>query len=242
MFGGFAPYPRRFGGGKPRLQIVHESLNAQRGTALDASNPDTIVWLENHAIARALTFDGWGTNERLALQWDPRRTTDLLPRWEKIFAIAVPPRATEYERRTELVRRWRRFGDVANHAKLTAVLADRLGDFFVAVEYISPSKAVIHVPDGSYPWGTVVAGIPWYSTVAHVLVLLQKPPGATEADFYAAAALVGPALDPFLAAWDTFDWYRAPAAGAPITVPGGPSQAGFYLDNASNLDNAVFDI
>ena len=113
---------------------------------------------------------------------------------------------------------------------------------FVAIEYISTANAVIHVPDTSYPWGTVVAGAPWTSTVARILVLLEKPAGYSESDFYAAAAKVAPAIDGLIPAYCTFDWYRGSSAYPAIEVSGGPSRAGFYLDSPENLDNSVFDV
>ncbi len=237
--GGYHPFPRRFGGGKPQLQVIHESLNHQRGTAYDASNPDTTVWLENHAIARAITFDGWGTNARLANQWDPARMTDMLPRWEKIFRILPKADASYAERRLAVRRRFERFGKTSNHARLTTALTEELGDFFVAVEYISLANAVVNVPDGSYPWGTPNAAVPWSSTTAHILVLLQKPTGATEGQFYEMAGRVRTLLDPIIPAWATLTWYREPALGTPVSVPDGPSKAGFYLDNPHNLDNSI---
>lgn len=242
-YGGYHPYPRRFGGGKTDLETVHESLNAQRGTAFDASNSTTLVWLENMALARAIVYDGWHTNARLAAQWDPRRATDMLARWERVFGILPDPASTEQDRREELTRRWQRFGSNASHAKLSEELTARLGDFFVAIEYLDISLAVVHVPDGTYPWGTVAAGAPWTSTVARILVKLQKPAGATEGQFYEKASLVFPILDALVPAWVTFDWYRAPASPyAAISIAGGPSAAGFYLDADHNLDNSIFDV
>ena len=238
-FGGFHPYPRRFAGGKPQIKVVHDSLNAQRGTAYDATNSETTVWLENHAIARAITFDGWGTNTRLANQRDPLRMTDMLPRWERIFKIVPSPSASDAARRLVVLRRFERFGKTSNHARLTTALAEQLGDFFVAVEYIPLAVANVNVPDGTYPWGTPNALVPWSSTVAHVLVLLQKPTGASEGQFYEEAGKVKPLLDPIMPAWCTISWYRAPELGAPISIAGGPSMAGFYCDNAHNLDNNI---
>lgn len=241
-FGGYAPYPRRFGGGRPRLQIIHDALNAARGTALDATNPDTIVWVENMAYARAICFDGYGTNDRLAMQWDPDRMTDMLSRWEKILAIVVPPEATEQERRAEVKKRFRRFLDASGlHSRLYAKLRDELGDVFVAIEYIDVSIATIYAPNASYPWGTVQPGHPWYSTVAHILVLTQKPDGYTDGEYYEAVGKIVQITDGFLPAWCSISWYRAPTGGAAINVSGGPSQAGFYLDQTANLDNQVID-
>jgi hypothetical protein len=244
-FGKYAPYPRRFGGGrysgKPLLQVVHESLNAQR-PHFDTEDGTSVASIEHEAWARALVFDGWEVNARLGHQWDAQRTTDMLPRWEMIFKIRPKPDTSLRARRKELLRRWQHFGASASHGRLTTELQMALGDYFVAVEYIDIDNAVVHVPDGSYPWGTVVDGLTWYSTVAHILVRLQKPAGATEAHFYEAAGKVAPILDPIISMFATFDWYREPDTGTPVNVSGGPSAGGFYLDDEHNLDNNVFDV
>ena len=241
MYGGHAPFPKRYGGGRPLLRLVHDNLNAGRGTAVDASNTDTVAWVENMAHARAITFDGYGANDRLSLQWDPDRMTSFLPRWEKILKIVPSPSASTRERRDEVRKRMRRFIEAsAFHSRLYGRLKQELGDVFVAVEYIDIANAVVHAPDPSYPWGTLADGHPWYSTVAHILVLLQKPTGYSEADFYAAAGKVFPATDGLIPAWATPRWYRAPQGYPAITVSGGPSQGGFYLDAPANLDNNCF--
>lgn len=243
MYGGHAPFPKRYGGGRPRLRLVHDALNASRGTALDASNTSTVAWVENMAHARAITFDGYGTNDRLAMQWDPDRMTAFLSRWEKILGIVPAPSANEKDRRDQVRKRMRRFIEATSfHSRLYGRLKQELGDVFVAVEYIDIANAVVHSPDPSYPWGTIAAGHPWYSTVAHILVLLEKPAGYTEGDFYAAAGKVFPATDGLVPAWCSLDWYRAPIGYPAISVSGGPSQAGFYLDAEANLDNAAFDV
>ena len=242
-FGGYHPYPRRFGGGRPPLKVLHESINAGRGTALDASNPDTIAWVEGMAYARAIYFAGVMTNERLSHQWDPARMTDMLSRWEAIYGLRPAPSDDDATRRAAVRAKMERFLVASSiHARLVTRLAADLGEVFSAIEYISTANAIITVPDASYPWGSVVSGRPWSSSVAHILILLVKPAGYTEGEFYEAAGKVAPALDGIVPAWCTFDWYRAPAAGAAVTVSGGPSQAGFYLDNDHNLDNSVFDV
>ena len=154
--------------------------------------------------------------------------------------INVPTGATERARRAVVAERMARFGVRVTHASMTTELAARLGSAFVGIEYIHPANAVVHGPEDA-PWGTFLEGVPWYSTAAHILVRLQKPSGWTEGDFYAAAAKVFPSIDPIASSWSDFDWYRAPPTGAPINVVGGPSAAGFYLDDDPNLDNNVFD-
>lgn len=239
-FGGYHPCPRRFGGGRPALQIFHASLNAQRGSALAGDDASSIVWLEDLALMRAIVFDGWHTNQRLAHQWDPRRTSDMLARWERLMKLRPTPGASDGDRRAAILERFERFAGIANHAKLLKNLEDVLGEVLVGVEYISLANAVLHVPDNTYPWGTVAPGATWTNSVAHVLVRIQKPDGYTEGEFYEAAAKVGPIVDAIAPAWLTYDWYRAPLS-TPVAVVGGPSAGGFYLDDDHNLDNNVFD-
>lgn len=228
-FGGYAPYPRRFGGGRPLLQVVHDALNAARGTALTCEE-GSIAWVENMAFARALTFDGYGTNERLGNQRDPMRMTDMLPRWEAIFGVVPPPSASLYDRRLVVYKRFRRFLEASGtHAQLYAKMTRELGSVFVAIEYIAPASATIFVPDASWPFGAVQADHPWYSTVCHILIHTTKPDGYTEGDFYAAVGKILPEVDGFLPAWVSLSWYRSSAIAS----------TGFYLDQEANLDNNV---
>ena len=237
-FGGMTPFPRRFGGGRPRVQDVLETLNGDRGTAFDASNRETTVYVNDMAIARAISA-AWGTNTRLGNMWSPMHmSSDVLARWEKILAINPSPESSETERRTYLEALFSNFGQAAISGRINTILEEQLGDVFVAVEYISYANANIYVPDGTYPWGSVLAGAPWSSTTAHILVRLQKPTGYSEADFYEAAGRVIQLLEPVLPAWATIDWYRPGEVSS--VVSGGPSAAGFYLDEPANLDNQVF--
>lgn len=234
--GGFNPYPRRMGGGKPRVQVVLESLAAGRGDAYDGVNRETTVYVENMALARAVSA-AWGTNERLSHCWDPARCgEDILARWEKILGLPSLHSLSSSERRAR-VAALNRFQHQARNGDLVELLENNLGDAFVAIEYIPYALAQITVPDGSYPWGTASVTKPWSSSVAHILVRLQKPAGWTEGQFYQAASRVFSLLDPIMPAWATFTWYRAGDVSS--STPGGPSAAGFYLDNPHNLDNQI---
>ncbi len=236
-YGGYHPYPRRFGGGKPRLQVIHESLNAQRGTALDTTDSNKIVWIEDMALARAIAR-AWSTNGRLGNQWDPRHVTDMLSRWEKIMHLVVSPTDTDAQRRAALTKQWERFGQLVNVGQLSGRLQELLGDVFVAIEFIGYSIAVIHVPDGSYPWGTASTDTPWYSTTMNMLIRTQVPSGYSEEEYLGIVAKVFPFLDGVMPAWMMWSIYRP----GPISydVPDGPSAGGFYLDTAHNLNWAVF--
>lgn len=237
--GSLNPFPFKLGGGRSRVRAIVEQLAADRGTALDATNPDTVAYAECLAIARQIAA-AWSTNQRLANVWDPARmSVDILERWEAFLALNPSPSATVAARRTRLAEHFARFGRAAVTGELSAALEAAIGDAFVAIEHISFANAQINVPDGTYPWGSV-GTVPWSSTVCHVLVRLQKPTGWTEGEFYAAAAEVGRVLDPILPAWATFDWYRPGPVS--VVVSGGPSAGGFYLDDDANLDNQVFDV
>lgn len=238
-FGGYASFPLRFGGGPSPVQVLHQALNQARGTAYDTS-PGTVVSIYNLARAKAVAV-AYATNERVSNLWNPARMgDDVVERWRTI--LAWPDRGeTPWQTRARLVDHFALFVEEVTHGLLVTRLERALGPFFVDVEYIDATNAVVHAPSVDWAIGTVVEGIPWSSTSMRMLVRLQKPAGATEAAFYDAAGKVSEILGPLLPAWETFDWYRAPTSGTPTVVIGGPSAAGFYLDAESNLDNNVFD-
>lgn len=236
--GGMSPFPLRFGGGEGRVQTILTSFNADRGTAFDTADRETVVYAINMAIARAIAA-AWGSNERLSRIWIPASMpVDVLARWEKILNISPLPTDAPKDRRDRVAEVMARFGQATLEARIDALLTEKLGDAYVQIEHIAYSNALIYVPDGSYPWG-VVGSVPWSSTVAHLLVQLQKPTGWTEGEFYDAAGKVPQLLEPLLPVWVTVDWYRP----GPISVDvGGPEAGGFYLDDDHNLDNEVFDV
>lgn len=239
-YGGMCPAPRRMGGGRPRTKLIFDALASSRGTGIAATDPTTTAYVETLAVSRAIAA-GWGTNQRLANQWDAARVTTFITRWESVFGITPTPGDSDVVRRARIATAQARVGQDSIHNVVQAELATALGSVLVAVEFISVANAVIHVPDGTYPFGTAGADAPWYSTVAHVLVRVTKPTGYRESDFYDAVAKIPEVLDGLLPAWVTVDWYRAPEIGAPIAVAGGPSAAGFYLDER-NLNESVFDV
>ena len=239
-YGGFSPAPRRMGGGKPRSKSILDSLASVRGSAFITTDRSKLVYLELLSIARAISA-AWGTNQRLGSLWDARRMdASMLPRWEAIFGLAPAVTDTLVARRARIAKLQASVGRASLTSALAQPLSDALGPVFGGLEFITPANAVVHSPDASYPWGTVAIGSPWYSTVAHILIRVVKPAGYSEADFYSAVAQVSPVMDAYAPAYVTYDWYRAPTTGTPITVAGGPSAAGFYLDE-TNLDNEVFD-
>jgi hypothetical protein len=238
-YGSLRPYPRRYGGGTPKAKTFLGAMNAARGTAYDTTT-GSAVYVENLAIARAIAR-AWETNERLGNLWDARRMgTDMVVRWERIYELTPTPSDTWTDRRNRIEVVQAAVGEASLTSRIATLLANALGPVFVAVEAIGVGVANIGVPDGTFPFGNVVPGYPWFSTVNHLLIRVTQPANYRADQFYAAVGQVFDILDPMLPAHLTFDWYRAPEVGAPVSVPGGPSAAGFYLDER-NLDESVFD-
>ena len=122
---------------------------------------------------------------------------------------------------------------------IQSYLENTLGDIFVGFAFNDPLTAPAYVPGGvSIPGGPTLSDgnllgaqlSPYNSKVAHIAVLLQKPFGMTEEEFYEKAGYTYLALDGAVGFWNTYDWIRD-----------GDQGAGFYLDEDHNLDNQRFD-
>lgn len=230
--------PERYGGpGDKRLERILQSLNRARGDSFDTSTSSN-VYYENLALARAICMI-WELNRQMASQWDPRRMTHMLPRWEKILGIVPNAEHTEVERRAVVLDKFQRWGESSDRQRIYDGLREILGATFYDVEYISYAAAVIHTPDGTYSFGTANTAYPWYSTVAHILIRLQVPSGYSNGDLQEKVAGIHPFMDSVCPAWVTWDWYVPPAS--PVAVSGGPSAGGFFLDEDFNLNRQVFD-
>lgn len=201
--GGYAPQPERYGGRKPRLEAILDSLNEGRGTALDCSR-GTIAWAENMAIARALT-NVWDANECLSNQFNMLRVTSLLERWEKILGLVPDPATTVTERRTACAGRMALFGFAPLYQRLIDAINAIIAPVTATIEFTTPSTtgAVIY-----WPGGTPNTDYPWTSSVLYLCILLTKPSWMSEADFYVKAGEIGPLVRDWLPAWVTFDWVR----------------------------------
>lgn len=223
IFGGFNPWPLRFGGGKSNIQTIYESINASLGEAYDTSDESNVT-AETMAEARAIAAV-WSANARLANQWDPNRVTDMLRRVERVFGITPLPTDSDNTRRARLATKFRALG-----GPLYVVLPDLcksiLGDAFVSVEHITPALAKTH-----WPGSTPAENDKYSSTVAHILVHVTKPATWTLYEYRARLGALVSALDDFLPAQTTFDWVQDSSHGV----------MGFYLDDENNLDHEAFD-
>lgn len=238
-FGGYSPFPRRFGGGKPRVQTIHNSLNAALGSGYSVER-STKVWAENMAAARCLSV-GYGTNQRMAHAWDPdRMPLEVLKRWEKLLAILPDPEASVRVRRAAVKTILERAG----RATITTQIADEvkaaMGDLFVALEFIDLSIATVISPDNSYPFGVQDDSTPWSSTTAKILVLTDKPEAMPITEYLDKVAKAKINLESVLPSWVTYVIYHAPDGHSPYAVSGGASRAGIYCDTPNTLDFCVF--
>jgi hypothetical protein len=228
FYGGSNPFPRRYGGSPTTLQRVVESVAGARGSAY-ATAANTPVGVENMAIARAITFDGYGANQRLANQFLPTKVTaqtGMLQRWERIFGLSPAPTDTEPVRRARLAAKWLTIGTNGGAQPIRDALTMALGPVFVGLVNTSLAQALAY-----WPGGTPSTSMPWSSTVAHVLVQVQQPATYSSRQFFDAVAGIGPIMDTLLPAWATWDWFEKDSAG----------NIGFLLDDAMNLDFEVFD-
>lgn len=226
--GGYHPGAERYGGGKPRLRYIHESLLAQRGTAYDTT-PTSTVWTEDMATARGLD-EAWSTNARLGHIRDPMRmSTGILARWERILALFPKPTATEYERRLAVAAKFARFGQPFNTSRLMTQAQLLLGTTFVALVLNTVATATTFWPGGT-PGGQDNG---WYSTVAHIRFQVQQPAGMLDGDFYDTVNSVNAFMDGEAPAWVTWEWYRLDSVQGTI---------GFFLDSPRNLGGDIFDV
>jgi hypothetical protein len=237
-FGGFAPFPRRYGGNTSPIKAILDSLNLQMGTGYN-TDINSSVYVQNYAIARAI-WSAWALNNMLSLQGQPLKMTAFLNRVEKYLSLPMDPSLNDTQRRQRIQAVYAKRGQDVDQQFITDGLIAAMDGVFVQLEFISFANAVIHVPDGTYPWGTVADGFPWYSTVQHILILTQKPTNWSEGQYREAVGRGSQFIDPVLPADCTYTFYHAPEGRVAINTPGGPSMAGFYLDTPNSLDYNVF--
>lgn len=164
--GGYSPSPERAGGGDgtgnaPLLQRVFESIAAARGVPYDQTL-NSAVGAENLALARAITFDLYGSNTRFTNEMNPTLATvaGLLPRWEKILGCAPMFGDTQPVRQARVAAALARFGQTNASQHVIDVLSACLGGLFVGLTLFTPSNALVWWPayGGSAAYVASVSG------------------------------------------------------------------------------------
>lgn len=231
MPGNFNPSPITTGAERGHIEeILLDGLLEADGTAL-AKDVNSVVWAERNAEARALAYL-WHLSQRFANQADPDRLTDFLARWERILGLRPTAADTETSRRAKVRAKRALDGQPASRGVVNDLMLTVLGDVYAGIVNTTSAEALGYVPGGATVAGGATLGDgAWYSTIAHVVILVTQPAGWPDDAFYEAVGQIGQYLDGLLPAWDSWDWIRDGVGGA-----------GFYLDDDHNLDNERFDI
>lgn len=230
MSGNFNPSPEKSGASRGHVEeALVDGLVEAQGTGL-ASDVSSFAWAEANAEARTIAYL-WHLSNRAANQWDPRRMTDFLPRWERILGLRPSPGAPDTTRRAAVLAKMELYGQPGTQQVVSDLLTVLLGDVYVSLVHTGAASAVGQLPGGvSVPGGVTLPDGDWYSTIAHLAVEVTQPSSVDDAAFYEAVAGIAGFLDDLLPTWVTFDWFLDGGGGA-----------GFYLDTDKNLDNQRFD-
>lgn len=223
-YGARYSYPRRYGGGKSTAQAIYETLNIALGTAFDTSDGSTVT-AETSADARSIAMV-WSANARMANNRDPQRMTDMLARWEAIFAIRPHVDDSDNVRRARLVLKFKALGGPL-YATLEEICAFLLGSLLIGVEYIDLSN-----DNSNWPGGTPSKPTMWNSNIAHILVRVVRPGqevGMTRQEYFEKLRVLKDFMRDYLAAWSALDWGCFNVGGT----------RGFKLDEP-NLDIETF--
>ena len=219
-FGGVFPY--ELGDGDPLPAVLHEDLLSGYGSAFDKSR-GSYLWDLCYADSQAL-YDGYCSNYRLMAQTNPATATWSLDGWESEYGLSGYG-LSDPARRAQLSAHRARFGQSVTFFRIVGGLQKILGDSFVEVRTITPENANVHVPDNTYPWGTVDVDAPWFSDVSRLTIVLRDAPGVSKGEFRERVGKMTAFLNSRLNVWATFGWYKT---------------TGFVLDVFPNLDTVAF--
>lgn len=185
--GGASPSPERTGAGEginsnvPLVQRIYETIARGRGSAYDQSwPPTTAVGIENFATARAIAFDGWGTNQRLANECNPGKATvtGLLPRWERILNCPPNPGDPQPVRQARCAAALARFGKGSIGQAVVDALTAALGPLFVSVQHFDETNDLVWWPGATGTGATVTAVTGGTATIAGLANIPSAAPGA----------------------------------------------------------------
>ena len=213
-FGCYNPYPRKFGGGKRAIQVVHEGLlEASDRAGLDVSE-GSVEWCESLGQA-AVIANGHAAAERAHYHIIPRKMTESLPVWEQALGITPAIGTTSYDRRMAVDARFRALTSNAE-PDIRDVCANVTGRAFVGVSYVPLAQELRYWP-GIKPGPP---GLDWVSTQCMVFVTLTNQT-VTDAEYLRIESTLYELLDNFLPAWMAFSIDRVDTV---------ENESGFFLD------------
>lgn len=213
-FGCYNPYPRKLGGGKRPIQVVHEGLlEASDRAGLDVSE-GSVEWCESLAQS-AIIANGYAAAERAHYYLIPRKMTESLPMWERALGIQPPTGSPSYARRREVESRFRA---LTNNAEpdIRDVCSRSTGRCYVGVSYVPLGQELTYLP-GVNPGPP---GLEWSSSQCTVFVTLTND-GVTQEEYVRRESALAQLLDDFLPGWMAFSIDRVD------TLDG---DSGFFLD------------
>lgn len=244
-FGGFAPFPRRFGGGPRRLEILTAALNYARGKAYDASTWSSTVSVEDRAIARAVNV-GWETNDRAACQFDPNRMGEMLPRWERIFQ--APPLSSDspVQRRARIAFKWAAFTKSPVYQQIYDDLTTLMGSVFVGL---------VHTPSASgqavYPGNNSASSVSGFTGLSGGTGYGSPPTwtaiGGGGAGAYGTTTLSGSSVNALAITYAGFGYTTPPAivfssGNASVTATIASASWGAPLTNTTGTNPNPYDL
>ena len=198
-YGAYNPYPRRYGGGKRAIEVVHESLLEDYSRMWNVE-PNTLGWHEAYAES-AMVACAWAGAKASHNALIATKMAYSLPTWEEAFGLRPLPSESAMQRRANLDAKMRSMG---NNAEADARDASEriLGDNFVGITWVATASEVVY-------WPGIFPGQPpfeWASNREIVLVEANKD-GVSQAQFDAKVARLVAVLDDLIPAYMTFNVY-----------------------------------
>lgn len=213
QFGGYGPFPFRFGGGDHPVKVYHKAL-LEAYDGVFNTDEGSLTELEALAEASVLAHVPIAT-ERLKGQRVPSRMTTALPKWEEACHTLPSEQQTLKERQDAIAAKLRGMGPNAE-PDIADACAALLGAHYVGVHYVDSSEEITYYP-GVNPGPP---GQEWASNVRHVFVKVQTL-GKPLADFRVLMARLERMLGDILPSDMKGDWYVHNTLGG---------VDGFYLD------------
>lgn len=246
--GGWSPSPERTGGGDggsgiTLLQRVFESIASARGDAYDQTLA-SIVGAENMAYARAICFEMYGGNVRLANQFNPATMTadGLLPRWEKIFNVPPNYGDTEPVRRARVAAAFARFVQPNSIQPVIDACSTALGALYQSLTLFDTTNALIWWPalGGGSVAGQTLYGACEVASVSGVMATITNLTGVPTAAGGAILTLSNCANAVNNGTWPVHDYVSSSSVKVPI--PAGPVGPDYGVGGTSGAPTVAWSL